>query len=67
MNIVKYIDSFETNREICIAMEYASGGELFDYVALKEGLSEEESRKIFKQIAQATSHMHKVNIWQCNL
>lgn len=68
MNIVKYIDSFETSKEIYIAMEYVSGGELFDYVASKEGLSEEESRKIFRQIAQATSHIHKVNKADyCNL
>ena len=47
---------------MCIAMEYVSGGELFDYISEKQGLSETEARRLFSQIACAVQHCHSVSI-----
>lgn len=47
-------------------MEYLPGGELFDYIAERQGLSEAESRKFFQQIAAAVGHCHKVRLFIFN-
>ena len=54
---------FETATQYCIAMEYLSGGELFDYVLERCGLSDEKAREIFTQIVKAAQHCHEVS-WQ---
>jgi len=41
-------------------MEYASGGELYDYVSKNGSLSEQEARRIFRQITSAVLYCHKV-------
>jgi serine/threonine protein kinase len=41
-------------------MEYASGGELYDYVSTYGSLPEPEARRIFRQIVSAVLYCHKV-------
>ena len=43
-------------------MEYAEGGELFNYIFEKKYLSEDESRKIFHQIIDAIYYLHQMGI-----
>lgn len=43
-------------------MEYAAGGELYDYLSERKVLTEEEARRIFRQIASAVYYCHKVNV-----
>ena len=43
-------------------MEYAEGGELFDYIIKKDHLSEEEARNIFHQIIDVIDYMHHIGI-----
>ena len=43
-------------------MEYAEGGELFDYIIKKDHLSEDETRNIFHQIIDAIDYMHQMGI-----
>ena len=43
-------------------MEYAEGGELFDYIIKKDHLSEDETRNIFHQIIDSIDYMHKLGI-----
>ena len=43
-------------------MEYAEGGELFNYIIEKKFLSEDESRKIFQQIIDAIYYLHQIGI-----
>lgn len=42
-------------------MQYASGGELYDYLGCHQTLPEDEARRIFRQIASAVYYCHKVN------
>ena len=43
-------------------MEYAEGGELFDYIIKKDHLSEDEARHIYHQIIDAIDYMHQMGI-----
>ena len=43
-------------------MEYAEGGELFNYIISKGNLSEDESRNIFQQIIDAVYYLHQIGI-----
>ena len=43
-------------------MEYAEGGELFDYIIKKDHLSENETRDIFHQLIDAIDYMHQMGI-----
>lgn len=61
-NIVNLFESFETDSHHVIAMEYVSGGELFDYVLDQQGLSESEAKDIFQQIVEAVDHCHKNSV-----
>lgn len=53
--------AFETRDHHVIAMEYLSGGELYDYVLDREGLAEPEARQMFGQIVSAVQHCHLVS------
>ena len=43
-------------------MEYASGGELFDYIVKRKRLQEEEACKFIQQIISGVEYIHKVKI-----
>lgn len=51
---------FENKDKIVIVMEYASKGELYDYISERRRLSERETRHFFRQIVSAVHHCHKV-------
>ncbi|KAH0508871.1 NUAK family SNF1-like kinase 1 [Microtus ochrogaster] len=40
-------------------MEYASKGELYDYISERRRLSERETRHFFRQIVSAVHYCHK--------
>jgi serine/threonine protein kinase len=47
-HIVQLLDLIETDSHLYLIMEYASGGELFDYIVEKGRLSEIESCEFFQ-------------------
>ena len=51
---------FENKDKIVIIMEYASKGELYDYISERRRLSERETRHFFRQIVSAVHYCHKV-------
>lgn len=42
-------------------MEYADGGEMYDHISTRGKLTENEARKLFRQIVSAIHHLHEVN------
>jgi len=40
-------------------MEYANGGELFDYIVANKRVKEKEARSFFRQILSAVDYCHK--------
>lgn len=43
-------------------MEYASGGELFDYIVKNTRVPEIEACKFFQQIVEGVQYLHRINI-----
>ncbi|XP_035216291.1 NUAK family SNF1-like kinase 1, partial [Stegodyphus dumicola] len=61
-HIIHINEVFETKQKIVIVMQYASGGELYDYLGCHQTLPEDEARRIFRQIASAIYYCHKNQI-----
>ncbi|KAF9916643.1 NUAK SNF1-like kinase 1 [Linnemannia zychae] len=62
-NIVNFREVVETSLQMCIVLDYASGGELFEYVADKRAIAtEEDIQCIFAQIVDAVDYLHQLNI-----
>jgi len=55
-------DVIDTPQEIYMVMEYASGGELFDYIVSKKRIKEKEARRFFRQIISALDYCHSHNV-----
>lgn len=45
-----------------LVMEYAAGGELYDFLSERKVLEEPEARRIFRQISTAVYYCHKHKI-----
>lgn len=43
-------------------MEYASGGELFEYIVKRKKLKEQEAVRFFQQIISGIEYIHKSGI-----
>ncbi|PHH85165.1 hypothetical protein CDD83_804 [Cordyceps sp. RAO-2017] len=61
-NIVRLIDMIETDRYIGIILEYASGGELFDYILNHRYLKDHSARRLFSQLVSGVGYLHKKGI-----
>ncbi|XP_074111330.1 nuak family kinase 1 isoform X2 [Cotesia typhae] len=61
-NIIHIYEVFENREKMVLVMEYAAGGELYDYLSERKVLSEEEARRIFRQISIAVFYCHKHKI-----
>ena len=57
-NIIRLFEVFENKKHIMMVMEYAGGGDLYHLVKKSEYLTEDETKYIFKQIAQGVAHCH---------
>ncbi|RKP37252.1 kinase-like domain-containing protein [Dimargaris cristalligena] len=61
-HIVQLYEIIETDRYIGIVMEYASGGELFDYILAHRFLREKEAGRLFAQLISGVDYLHKQHI-----
>ncbi|XP_078393987.1 death-associated protein kinase 2-like [Cetorhinus maximus] len=66
-NIIELHDVFAGRTDMVLIMELVSGGELFDYVAEKESLSEEQAMEFIQQILQALGYLHSKSIAHLDL
>ncbi|KAI9794061.1 MAG: hypothetical protein M1816_006686 [Peltula sp. TS41687] len=61
-NIVRLHEMVETDRHIGIILEYASGGELFDYILNHRYLKDPAARRLFAQLVSGVGYLHKKGI-----
>ncbi|XP_003823000.3 NUAK family SNF1-like kinase 2 [Pan paniscus] len=58
-HIIAIHEVFENSSKIVIVMEYASRGDLYDYISERQQLSEREARHFFRQIVSAVHYCHQ--------
>ena len=59
---VQLFEVIETDRTLHLVMEYANGGEVFDYLVAHGRMKEREARTKFRQILSAVQYMHQKRI-----
>lgn len=57
-----FMTVFENREKMVLVMEFAAGGELYDYLSDRKVLTEEEARRIFRQVSTAIYYCHKHKI-----
>lgn len=61
-NIVQMYEIIEDEQNLYLVMEYAHGGELYDYIVSQQKLKEQEASKFFQQIIDGIDYIHQLNI-----
>ncbi|KAH8853626.1 Serine/threonine-protein kinase MARK2 [Schistosoma japonicum] len=61
-NIVKLLEIIENEDVLCLVMEYASGGEIFDYLVANGKMCEKKARVKFRQLLSAMQYCHAKRI-----
>lgn len=61
-HIVQFKEVFLTPGHLGIAMEFASGGDMFEYVVRKNGLREDEARWFFQQLVVGLDYCHRMGV-----
>lgn len=61
-HVTKLYEVIATESSIWLVTELCSGGELFDYLAEKGRLSEDETRTIFGQLCLAVGYIHEKGV-----
>ncbi|KAL7818162.1 SMAD/FHA protein kinase [Trichoderma aethiopicum] len=61
-NVLCLKDTFTERDHVYLVLELAPEGELFNYIVRKQKLSEDETRKLFRQLFQGVKYLHDRNI-----
>eukprot|EP01135_Chromosphaera_perkinsii_P012301 Nk52_evm38s2630 gene=Nk52_evmTU38s2630 len=61
-NVVRLYEVVDTPTKVYMIMEYAAGGDLFDYIVHAKGLAEDIAKAIFAQIIRGISYCHENHV-----
>ncbi|KAL3423897.1 hypothetical protein PVAG01_05644 [Phlyctema vagabunda] len=57
-NMLCLKDTFDESNAVYLVLELAAEGELFNWIVMKQKLTEEETRKVFIQLFQGLKYLH---------
>ncbi|MCQ2816940.1 MAG: protein kinase [archaeon] len=60
--VVRVLENYETQKHICIVMEYICAGDLLSYIKKRSKINEQLAKYIFKQIMVGLYHIHANHI-----
>jgi len=60
--VVQLYEIIETQKKLYLIMEYASKGELFDYIVQVQRVKEHEACRFFQQIIAGVEYISRLNI-----
>lgn len=60
--VVQMYEIIESEKELFLIMEYARGGELFDYIVSHKRVKEKEASRFLWQIISGIEYLHKLGI-----
>ncbi|KAM0848508.1 hypothetical protein ACQ4PT_054344 [Festuca glaucescens] len=66
-NVVRLHEVAASKTKIYMVLEFVNGGELFDRIAMKKKLSEQEGRRLFQQLIDGMSYCHGKGVYHRDL
>jgi len=66
-NVLCLKDTFHENEAVYLILELAPEGELFNFIVMKQKLTEAESRKLFIQLFQGVKYLVSHFLFPCNI
>ena len=61
-NITQLYEIIEDENKLYLIMEFATGGELFDYIVSQQRVKEMEACRFFQQIVDGIEYIHKLKV-----
>jgi len=61
-NIIQLYEIIETPKQLYLIMEYASGGELFDFIVKLNRVNENDGCRLLQQILAGVEYLHELNV-----
>lgn len=58
-HIVRLYEVIETEQLYVLVQEYCPGGQVLDYIVVRNRLSEKDARRFMRQLVSALDHMHR--------
>lgn len=66
-NVIRMFEVMASKTKIYIVMEFVTGGELFDKIATRGRLKEDEARQYFQQLINAVDYCHSRGVYHRDL
>ena len=61
-NIIGLYEAIETSSRIYLVLDMADGGDMLDYIKTNGAVTENEARKFFRQLIDASEYLHKLDV-----
>ena len=61
-NIIQLFEIIETPKQLYLIMEFASGGEVFDYIVTHSRIKEKEACRFFQQIISGVEYISRLGV-----
>ncbi|KAL0221577.1 hypothetical protein RCL1_001431 [Eukaryota sp. TZLM3-RCL] len=61
-SLIRLLEVIDSPRHLYLVMDYASGGELFDYIVAHTRIKEKEACKFFHQLVNGVDYCHRHKI-----